>query len=32
MQERVGAAVGVYDDVGPIRTVLVHRPGDGSGS
>ena len=29
MQERVwGRRWGVYDDVGPIRTVLVHRPGD----
>src|SRR5262249_28294642 len=29
MQERVwGRRWGVYDDVGPLRTVLVHRPGD----
>ena len=29
MQERVwGRRWGVYNDVGPIRTVLVHRPGD----
>ena len=29
MQERVwGRRWGVYDDVGPIRTVLVHRPAD----
>ena len=29
MQERVwGRRWGVYDDVGPVRVVLVHRPGD----
>src|SRR5678815_3445598 len=29
MQERVwGRRWGVYNDVGPLRTVLVHRPGD----
>src|SRR5581483_11345439 len=29
MQERVwGRRWGVYDDVGPLRMVLVHRPGD----
>ncbi len=29
MQERVwGRRWGVYDDVGPLRLVLVHRPGD----
>jgi hypothetical protein len=29
MQQRVwGRCWGVHDDVGPIRTVLVHRPGD----
>ena len=29
MQERVwGRRWGVHNDVGPIRTVLVHRPGD----
>jgi arginine deiminase len=29
MQERVwGRRWGVYNDLGPLRTVLVHRPGD----